>query len=90
LYKFYVCDRKFLRASVVARHSSSELGSALTPRNLVNLLHRRLLCLRTTIQYQVKSTFFSLCIMNYSLCIEKTVRFFYPMSRQKQLCIMHY
>ena len=41
MYKFYVCDRKFLRASVGARHSSSELGSALASRNLVNLLHRR-------------------------------------------------
>ena len=55
LYKFYVCDRKFIRASVVARHSSSELGSALAPRNLVKT-SIDVICLRTTIQYQVKST----------------------------------
>ena len=41
LYKSYVCDRKFLRASVGARHSSSKLGPALASRNLVNLLYRR-------------------------------------------------
>jgi len=41
LYKSYVCDRKFLRASVGARHSPSKLGSALASRNLVNLLYRR-------------------------------------------------
>ena len=51
LYKFYVCDRKFIRASVIARHSSSKLGSALAPGKLVKS-SISVICLRTTIQIQ--------------------------------------
>jgi len=78
LYNFYVSDRKIIRVFVVAR-KRKQAFSSLAPRSLVNL-SIDVICLRTTIQYQVKSTLLSI--------LKLTVRFFYP--RVLYSCFLYY
>jgi len=44
LYNFYVCDRKIIRASVAARHRSSELALCTHCLEPCKSFYRRLLC----------------------------------------------